>query len=75
MLPNPQKFWTCLQAGSSTAHKRVLEDQLAAWQHHRLSEHMDPELVAVYRLLAGGVQDVTPGLQLDWRRALGLHLW
>ena len=36
---------------------------------------MAQELVLIYRLLAGEVEDVIPDLELDWRRALGLFFW
>ena len=37
--------------------------------------HIDRERLNVYQLLAGHVDAVIPVMDLDWRRALGLHLW
>ena len=36
---------------------------------------MDQARMLVYELLAGHVNHVIPQMQLDWRRALALHLW
>lgn len=49
--------------------------QLGVWREAGFTAHMDPERLRVYQLLAGEVAEVTPALNLDWRRALALHLW
>ena len=52
-----------------------LAAQLRVWEESGCERHISEALRRVYALLAGHVDEVTPSLGLDWRRALGLHLW
>ena len=48
---------------------------MQAWTDQRFLDHINPDTVLVYRLVAGQLDDVIPELDLDWRRAFNLHLW
>lgn len=37
--------------------------------------HIDQERLRVYQLLAGHIDAIVPHMDLDWRRAFGLHFW
>lgn len=62
-------------AGSSGAAKQQIAAQLAVWRDAGFEAHIDPTLRQVYQLLAGHAEQVVPSMALDWRRALGVHLW
>lgn len=64
-----------MQAAARSNAREEMEKQLALWQDAGFAGHMDPARMLVYELLAGHVSTVIPQLQLDWRRALALHLW
>lgn len=63
------------QAGTKGVGQAELAQQLQTWQETGCDRHISTGLRHVYQLLAGQVEAVTPSLNLDWRRALGLHLW
>ena len=68
------------QAGASTSGRQLIEQQLDTWQSETwegetYAHHIDPDRLLIYQILAGQVQQVIPKLDLDWRRALGLHFW
>ncbi|CAK0781544.1 hypothetical protein CVIRNUC_005400 [Coccomyxa viridis] len=63
------------QAASRSSAREEAERQLALWQDAGFAGHMDEARMLVYELLAGHVDHVIPQMQLDWRRALALHLW
>jgi nuclear pore complex protein Nup98-Nup96 len=62
-------------AGASAAARGQVAAQLGVWREAGMEALVDPGLARVYQLLAGRVDDVIPTLNLDWRRALGAHLW
>ena len=64
-----------MQAASRSSAREEAERQLALWQDAGFAGHMDEARMLVYELLAGHVDHVIPQMQLDWRRALALHLW
>lgn len=69
-----------LQAGTSTSGRQLIEQQLDTWQSETwegetYAHHIDQDRLLIYQILAGQVQQVIPQLDLDWRRALGLHFW
>eukprot|EP00127_Corallochytrium_limacisporum_P001825 Clim_evm10s85 gene=Clim_evmTU10s85 len=66
-------------AGSGNAQE-LLQQQLDCWRDQRVwvdgepqHQNMDPDLQAIFTVLAGRVNQVAAGL--DWRRAFGVHLW
>ncbi len=68
------------QAGVSSSARQLIEQQLDTWQSETwegeaYANHIDPNRLLIYQLLAGQLQQVIPRLNLDWRRALGLHFW
>lgn len=66
-----------------------IRSQLSLWQEQRVDVHIDKNVRKIYALLAGVVETLegsgNHGLEraprlpisegLDWKRALGLHLW
>lgn len=64
-----------LQGGGSSRAQPCILQQLRVWEEQEFDEHIEPECKLVYQLLAGQVQEVIPTLDLDWRRAFGLHFW
>ncbi|KAA6423558.1 MAG: nuclear pore complex Nup98-Nup96-like, partial [Trebouxia sp. A1-2] len=68
------------QTGVSSSARQLIERQLDTWQSQTwegeaYANHIDPDCLLIYQLLAGQLQQVIPRLDLDWRRALGLHFW
>ena len=64
-----------MQAATTSDGREEIGKQLALWQDAGFASHMDAGRMLVYELLAGHVNHVVPQMQLDWRRALALHLW
>jgi nuclear pore complex protein Nup98-Nup96 len=62
-------------AGSSSAAREQLASQLNVWRDAGFEPHLNHSRRQVYQLLAGQVDTVIPALNLDWRRALGCHIW
>ena len=64
------------QAGGDAAGRAFLAEQLGVWQREEVLPHLDAPMRRVYELLAGHVgTDARVASGLDWRRALGLHVW
>lgn len=63
------------QAAAKGEAREAVGRQLQTWQEADFVTHIDRERLNVYQLLAGHVDAVVPDMNLDWRRALGLHLW
>lgn len=66
------------QAGGDELFKEHLYAQLQIWKEQKADVLIDENIRKVYALLAGMVEtefglDIVDGL--DWKRALGLHLW
>ena len=73
-------FFDVMQAGVSSRAQQLVKKQLDKWQEQSwedeaYSQHIDEDRLLIYQLLAGQVHAITPRLNLDWRRALGLHFW
>lgn len=64
-----------VQVAASSRARGWLAEQARAWAEGGFAEHMQADRWAAYQLLAGRIDQVTPALALDWRRALGLHFW
>lgn len=66
-------------AGNSTAVKQLLDSQIAVWKDASFDEYIDKDLLQIYSLLAGKVdeviQDKGQAMQLDWKRAMGMYFW
>lgn len=63
------------QAGRSEQVLMCAAHQLQVWQAAGFLEHIDAERLAAYKLLAGDPAPAISLLSLDWRRAMGMHLW
>ncbi|WFD21613.1 hypothetical protein MEQU1_000268 [Malassezia equina] len=76
------------QAGGSLEMRADLQEQLAVWRSEGVDAELDTSVRRVYELLAGNVthaqvndargrpkQTLAMAAGLDWRRALGLHVW
>ncbi|SHO76254.1 Similar to S.cerevisiae protein NUP100 (FG-nucleoporin component of central core of the nuclear pore complex) [Malassezia sympodialis ATCC 42132] len=76
------------QAGGSLEMRADLQEQLAVWRSEGVDAEVDTSVRRVYELLAGNVthaqmsdargrptQTLAMAAGLDWRRALGLHVW
>ncbi|WFD25302.1 hypothetical protein MNAN1_000271 [Malassezia nana] len=76
------------QAGGSLEMRADLQEQLAVWRTEGVDADVDMAVLRVYELLAGNVthakvgdargrpkQTLAMAAGLDWRRALGLHVW
>jgi hypothetical protein len=64
-----------VQAAAKGDVRGCVGTQIANWRDAGFLTHVDPERLRLYRLLAGQVDEVTPEMDLDWRRALAMHLW
>ena len=64
-----------LQAGQRAQAALEAGQQLEVWRETDCITHIPAELQRVYQLLQGDADEVTCDLELDWRRAFGLHLW
>lgn len=62
-------------AGTTIEGQKLVELQLTQWHEAGFDTHMEPGLHAVYTVLAGDVDSIIPSMALDWRGALGMHLW
>lgn len=72
---NPRLATLLAQSGAKAVGAAELAEQLRVWEESGCERHINAALRRVYQLLAGQVDQVTPDMQLDWRRALGVHLW
>ncbi|KAM0749545.1 hypothetical protein T439DRAFT_327229 [Meredithblackwellia eburnea MCA 4105] len=79
------------QAGGDDQFREDVYLQLAKWREYRVDSHISKSYRKVYELLAGNVtiaegftrtddpvdrvEDLFIAEGLDWKRALGLHLW
>ena len=60
------------QAGGDTETREHIAAQLAVWRDEGADAYIDRRMRRVYSVLAG---DVSDGTGLDWKRALGMHVW
>lgn len=69
------------QAGSTREARQLVSSQLVDWKELESDQFIDKEYLKVYALLAGILVwpssrgDINTCENLDWKRALGLHLW
>ncbi|KAK9808458.1 hypothetical protein WJX73_007966 [Symbiochloris irregularis] len=63
------------QGGRCAWARQCARQQVQDWTSQRFLDHINPDTVLVYRLIAGQLDDVIPELDLDWHRAFNLHLW
>lgn len=64
------------QAGGDAASKEYLATQLSVWQTEQVVPLLEPAMRRIYELLCGHLgTDAKVAAGLDWRRALGLHVW
>ncbi|GLC36634.1 hypothetical protein PLESTM_000483300 [Pleodorina starrii] len=72
---DPRLAMLIARAGSRASSRAHLSTQLAVWQQSGFLEHVAPERLAAFQLLAGEVLEPQRLMTLDWRRLLGLYLW
>ncbi|XP_077558826.1 nuclear pore complex protein Nup98-96 isoform X1 [Haemaphysalis longicornis] len=69
------------QGGSNPVSRVMLQKQLDHWKKFKHDRYMEPERIRVYALLAGLMvwqtsdRTINCCADLDWKRALALHLW
>ncbi|KAK9845938.1 hypothetical protein WJX81_006497 [Elliptochloris bilobata] len=63
------------QAAASSGARADVRAQLRVWESAGMSARVAGPRLLAWRLLGGEVDAVVRPLQLDWRRALGAHLW
>ncbi|KIY71544.1 hypothetical protein CYLTODRAFT_118007 [Cylindrobasidium torrendii FP15055 ss-10] len=61
------------QAGGDYETQADLEEQLDIWERDGITAHIDKFTVRIYALLGG--RQVDTGLEGDWKRAFGCHMW
>lgn len=61
----------------SSKPRWMMEQQLETWYKNFITDHISQDLLKIYLLLAGiSFKDsVNVCYGLDWKRALGIHLW
>lgn len=64
-----------MQAAARQQARGWLAEQVALWQEAGVAGHIQADRWDAYLLLAGRIDDVTPRLALDWRRAFGVQFW
>lgn len=64
-------------AGLRSAARDAIAAQLVVWEDAGFDQFIQNSLLQVYHVLAGHVSLVVHSMRsmLDWRRALGMHLW
>ncbi|WFD07781.1 hypothetical protein MVES1_003152 [Malassezia vespertilionis] len=81
---DPRLATLVAQAGGDAATRAYLAEQLDVWRAEHVDPFIAPPMRRVYELLSGNVLSTPPDAQnaslaiahgLDWRRALGLHVW
>ncbi|WFD35581.1 hypothetical protein MCUN1_002437 [Malassezia cuniculi] len=60
------------QAGGDLETREHVAAQLAVWRDEGTDAYIDRRMRRVYSVLAGDVSDASG---LDWKRALGMHVW
>lgn len=64
------------EAGGSTLNRSDIAKQLDLWRINGLDfSFIEPERIRIYELLAGNIQGALEGINIDWRRFLGLLMW
>ncbi|XP_075738366.1 nuclear pore complex protein Nup98-96 isoform X2 [Rhipicephalus microplus] len=71
------------QNGSNPVSRHMLQKQLDHWKKFKQDRYINPERLRVYALLAGLMvwptsdpdETINCCADLDWKRALALHLW
>ena len=63
-----------MQAGKSKATSRILARQLLAWRASSIQPFVDKQRWALYQMLAGDIDAVTPVLGGGWMRSLATRL-
>lgn len=69
------------QGGCSPITRGILQKQVDNWKKFQMDKHIDPDRLLVYCVLAGllvwrsSVGSLNSCQNLDWKRALAMHLW
>lgn len=64
------------QAGGSTLSRSDIAKQLDLWRINGMDfSFIEPERIRIYELLAGNIQGALEGVNIDWKRFLGLLMW
>lgn len=70
-----ESFSDASQAAAKGDARAAVGRQLQTWLDAQFLMHIDQERLRVYQLLAGHIDAIVPHMDLDWRRAFGLHFW
>ncbi|CAI0628318.1 unnamed protein product [Linum tenue] len=64
------------QAGGSTVNRTDVARQLDIWRTNGLDfNFVEKERTRIYELLSGNIHNALQGVQIDWKRFLGLLMW
>ncbi|CAI0405794.1 unnamed protein product [Linum tenue] len=64
------------QAGGSTVNRADVARQLDLWRANGLDfNFVEKERTRIYELLSGNIHNALQGVQIDWKRFLGLLMW
>lgn len=64
------------QAGGSMINRTDMAAQLEAWDTEGLDYNfIEEDRLKLYKLLGGDIQGALTGLEVDWKRYLGLLMW
>lgn len=66
---------TKVQASVSSSAREDVKAQIDAWHRNGFDDHIDPELMNVYQLLAGNPGPIVKALKLEWIPAFALQFW
>ncbi|KAK8618993.1 hypothetical protein V6N13_132963 [Hibiscus sabdariffa] len=64
------------QAGGSTVNRSDVARQLDIWRRNGMDfNFIEKERIQLYELLAGNIHGALCGINIDWKRFLGLLMW
>ncbi|GMI78146.1 PRECOCIOUS, SUPPRESSOR OF AUXIN RESISTANCE 3, MODIFIER OF SNC1,3 [Hibiscus trionum] len=64
------------QAGGSTVNRSDVARQLDIWRRNGMDfNFIEKERIRLYELLAGNIHGALRGINIDWKRFLGLLMW
>ena len=64
-----------MQASMNSSCREAVAAHIEAWHRNGYGEHIDPELMNVYELLAGNPGPIIQALHLNWIPAFALYFW
>ncbi|CAI0405795.1 unnamed protein product [Linum tenue] len=74
--PNGVLLHSGAPAGGSTVNRADVARQLDLWRANGLDfNFVEKERTRIYELLSGNIHNALQGVQIDWKRFLGLLMW